>query len=112
MELVDNRGGMLFVPFKADSTYGRPGRSQVWKTMFGYFHLHHEQFMQFYHRRSNVETTFSMIKGKFGHKLRSKTPTAQETEVLAKILCHNLCCIIYAIFELGLQPGFLTGGIC
>jgi hypothetical protein len=28
--------------------------------------------MQRYHRRSNVETTFSMIKGKFGERLRSR----------------------------------------
>lgn len=107
-ELVNDRGGMLFVPFKSDSVMGGKDRSEVWKTMFCYFHLHREQFMNYYHRRSNVETTFSMIKMKFGHKLRSKTPTAQENEILCKVLCHNLCVIVSAMFELGIQPSFLA----
>jgi transposase len=109
-ELVNDRGGMLFVPFKETSVMGGKGRSEVWKTMFTYFHLHREQFMNFYHRRSNVETTFSMIKGKFGHRVRSKTAAAQENEILCKILCHNLCQIIHAIFELGINPSFLSQG--
>jgi hypothetical protein len=33
--------------------------------------------MQRYHRHSNVEITFSMIKGQFGERLRSKTHTAE-----------------------------------
>ena len=27
-------------------------------------------------------------------------------EVLAKIVCHNICCLISAMFELGLDPLF------
>jgi hypothetical protein len=46
------------------------------------------------HKRSNVESTFSMIKAKFGDSLRSKTKTAQVNEALCKILCHNICCLI------------------
>jgi transposase len=59
--------------------------------------------MQRYHRRSNVETTFSMIKGKFGERLRSKSATGQVNEVLCKILCHNVCCLIQSIYELALS---------
>ena len=35
-----------------------------------------------YHKRSNVETTFSMIKEKFGTRLLSKKELAQVNEVL------------------------------
>jgi hypothetical protein len=42
-----------------------------------------------YHKRSNVEATFSMIKRVFGDSVRSKTETARQNEVLLKILCHN-----------------------
>lgn len=47
-----------------------------------------------------------MIKAKFGGSLRSKTDTAQRNEALLKVLCHNLCCLVQAIYELGLEPVF------
>jgi hypothetical protein len=53
-----------------------------------------------------VETTFSMIKAKFGTRIRSKTPVAQVNELLCKVLCHNLCCLVQAIYELGIEPEF------
>ncbi len=43
-----------------------------------------------YHPRSNIESTFSMIKRKFGDSVRSKGDLAMKNEVLAKVLCHNL----------------------
>jgi hypothetical protein len=49
-----------------------------------------------------------MIKTKFGDSLRSKTETAGRNEVLAKILCHNICCLISAIYELGIDPEICT----
>jgi hypothetical protein len=47
-----------------------------------------------HHNRSNLQTTFHMIKAKFGQRLRSKTMTAQINEALCKVLCHNLCVVI------------------
>jgi len=67
-----------------------------------------EWFKSHYHKRSNVETTFSMIQGKFGGSLRSKSYQAQENELLCKILCHNICCLIQSIYELGIEPTFWT----
>ena len=59
-----------------------------------------------YHKRSNVESTFSMIKRKFGDSLRRKTDTAQVNETLAKVLCHNLVVLIHEMYELGIEPTF------
>ena len=64
-----------------------------------------EEYLTHYHRRSNVESAFSMIKRKFGDSVRAKTDTAMKNEVLAKIACHNLCCCISAWYELGIDPG-------
>ncbi|MFN2453457.1 MAG: transposase [Pyrinomonadaceae bacterium] len=65
-----------------------------------------KRLIQNYHKRSNVESTFSMIKAKFGDSLRSKTERAQINEALCKVLCHNICCLIQSMFELGLKPKF------
>ena len=67
-----------------------------------------ENFLQHYHKRSNVETVFSMIKAKFGSSVRAKSPIAQVNEVLCKVLCHNICVLIQSIYELGLEPTFWT----
>ncbi len=46
------------------------------------------------------------IKAKFGDAVRSKTPVAQANEVLCKILCHNICCLIQEACELGIETNF------
>jgi hypothetical protein len=74
--------------------------------MFLRFMLHREDFLKHYHQRSNVESTFSMLKRKFGDSVRSKTDVAMKNEVLCKILAHNLCCVISAWYELGIDPNF------
>ena len=59
-----------------------------------------------YHKRSQVESTFSMIERKFGDSLRSKTDVAMTNETLCKILCHNLVVLIHEMHELGIDPVF------
>jgi len=67
---------------------------------------HREEFLGYYHKRSNVETTFHMIKAKFGERLRSKTMTVQIDEALCKVLCHNLCVVIQSVHELRIESNF------
>ena len=79
--------------------------------MFHYYQYKRGEFMDHYHKRSNVETTFSLIKAKFGGFIRSKLPAAQTNvvstnEVLCKIICHNLCCLIQSSYELGIDTTF------
>ena len=45
-------------------------------------------------------------RAQFGGAVRSKLPTAQINEVLAKVLCHNLACIFHAITEFGIEADF------
>ncbi len=58
-------------------------------------------FLEHYHQRSNIETVYSMIKGKFGSHLRSKSDEGQVNEALCKVLCHNVCVLIQEMHKLG-----------
>jgi transposase len=104
---VEALGGTPFIPFKKNATGAQ--NSDLWGRMLRYFLQRREEFLSHYHQRSNVETTFHMIKAKFGARLRSKTPVAQVNELLCKVLCHNLCCLVSAHYELGITATFWKG---
>jgi transposase len=95
---------MPFIPFKVNTAV--PKDNSIWAEIYHYFMYNREGFLVHYHKRSNVETAFSMIKAKFGDVVRSKSDIGQLNEVLCKVLCHNLCVIIQAIHELGIEPMF------
>jgi transposase len=63
-------------------------------------------FLGHYHKRSNVESTFRMIKAKFRDHVRSKTPVAMVNETLCKIICHNICVFVQEARELGIAIEF------
>ena len=99
-------GATPFIAFKSNATGEAGGPSGLWSKMFHYFSFRREEFLGHYHKRSNVESTFGMIKAKFRDHVRSKTDTAMKNEVLAKIVCHNICCLIQEMYELGIEPSF------
>ena len=105
LEAIDAVGAVPFIPFKSNSL-GAASKSLHWRKMWAHFSLKSEDFLAHYHRRSNVESAMWMIKSKFGGAVRSKLPTAQINEVLAKVLCHNLACIVHAITEFGIDADF------
>ena len=104
MNLVASAGGTPFIPYKMNTVV--PTDDSTWAKMYHYFMFNRQGFLEHYHKRSNVESTFSMIKGKFGDSVRSKSDTGMVNEVLAKVLCHNVCVLIQAIHELGIEPAF------
>ncbi|MBI5001272.1 MAG: IS5 family transposase [Euryarchaeota archaeon] len=105
LQLVGDMGATPYIPFKSHTTEKGHGK-RMWRTMYHYFQLHREEFMEHYHKRSNVESTFGAIKMKFGETLKSKDPTAQTNELLCKILAYNITVIIHEMFESGITPDF------
>ena len=63
-----------FIPFKANAKAATKNseRSALWEKMFHMFAYNREDFLAHYHLRSNVESTFSAIKRKFGDTVRAK----------------------------------------
>ena len=100
---VGELGGTPYIDFKASAT-GRDGG--MFAKMFHLYCYNRDEFKAHYHKRSNVETTFSMVKLKFGDSIRSKTDTAMANEALCKILCHNICVLIQSAYELGIAAKF------
>jgi transposase len=101
---IEAAGAVPYIPFKSNS---RPtGKSDAWRRLWHTFEARNDEFLAHYHQRSNVETTFSMVKRKFGSSVRAKTFPAQVNEVLLKCLCHNLSVLVHAIHELGIEPSF------
>jgi transposase len=103
IEGVVGVGGTPYIAFKASATGGRGG---LWEKAFHYYQFRRDEFLAHYHKRSNVESTFSMVKAKFRDHVRSRTDAAMVNEALCKLLCHNICCVIQSQCELGIEAVF------
>jgi len=102
LDAIVRIGAEPFVPFKANATAdGRGRNTALWNKLFHFFQMNQDEFLPRYHARSNVESTFSAMKRKFGDTIRSKTPIAQRNELLLKCLCHNVVCVIHEIHASG-----------
>jgi transposase len=103
---VADKNGMPFLAWKNNAKPVHGSGDPLWTRMYHFYAFNQAWFNEHYHKRSNVETTFSMIKDKFEERLRSRTETAQINEVLCKVLCHNICVVNQSMFELGIEPVF------
>ena len=79
--------------------------------MYHYWQFNRADFLQHYHKRSNVE--FHLLNDQ-GEVPRSRPQqdavVAMVNEVLCKIICHNICCLIQESHELGIETVVLEGG--
>lgn len=103
VEAIAALGAEAFIAPKSNTTGAAGG---LFEKMVLYYLYRKEEFLAHYHKRSNAESTFSMIKRKFGDNVRSRTDTAKVNEALAKVVCHNLCCVIMSQCELGISAEF------
>jgi transposase len=102
-EAVAEMGAQAYIAFKSNATGAVGG---AFEKAFHYFQFKQGEYMKHYHLRSNVESTFSSVKRVFGHSVRSKNETAMTNEVLCKLVCHNLACLVHAQCELGIESEF------
>ncbi len=106
LQFIDNKNAIPFIPFKRNSRQITKGGGKIWSKMFHYFKYNETEFMEHYHVRSNVESTFGALKAKFNDTIKSKTFTAQKNELLLKVLCFNIVQVIHETNELGIKTNF------
>ena len=94
-----------FISYKEGHKIKRKGMT-IWNKLYWYFRNKPQEWGEHYHKRSNVETCFHMIKTKFGKELITKNETANKNELLLKIFCYNLCCLIQEYFENNIDSNF------
>jgi len=100
---IEAVGALPFIPFRTNNVAPLAGEDSAWARMYFHFAYNREDFLEHYHKRSNVESTFGAIKAKFGSSVRARTDAGQVNEVLAKVLSHNLCVLIRAMLQLGIE---------
>jgi transposase len=103
-EGASDLGMEAYIPFKSNSR-GLSHGSPIWNRKYHEFMERREEFEEVYHRRSNVEATFSAIKRKLGEPLLSHNDGARINELLAKILAYNIGIVIQQSELHGLHPG-------
>jgi transposase len=104
MHTVLLHGGIPYFAFKKNCALDADYKSTIWKDLLYLWKTRHPVYTEHYFRRNNVEATFHSIKAKFGSRLYSKSTNGQFSEALAKALCHNICTLIRATYELGIDP--------
>ena len=97
---ADRHGATPFIPFKANHT-GRGSR--LWEKMFHHFSLRREDFLANYYKRSNVESTFSMIKAKFRDMCAAGRQSPWRTRCCAKSSAAIFACSSTKRMSLGLR---------
>ncbi|MBI2706029.1 MAG: transposase [Actinobacteria bacterium] len=72
---IETLGAEPFIAFRSNTV--EPASGTAWARMWHLFNYRRDKFLARYHRRSNVETVFAMIKAKFGDRLLAKSDVGQ-----------------------------------
>jgi len=107
--LINELGGQAFIPFKSNTSGSNTSKSEYrsyFKSAFKFFKEHKKEYLEHYHKRSNIESAFSMIKRKFGTNVKCKKETSQDNEILAKVLANNICILVQELFLNNIELNF------
>ena len=104
--IVSSIRAIPFIMPKKNTTAKSRG-SIAWSQMVRFFKDNEQEFRKIYHQRSNLETTFAMLKRNYLPYVRAKSNIGQENEGLCKVVCHNIACLIMSMFEYGIKVKFL-----
>lgn len=92
--LTPVKDAIPYIPHR-EFEYNLKEKSELWKRMYHFHKFKEAEFKQRYHKRANVATVFSMIKAKFGERIRSKTNVSQTNEALEGSGLNHLTGCLY-----------------
>jgi len=98
MNTVDELGGVPYIMFRKN-TSGKTQGSMMWHKMHKLFIKNRKVFLEHYHKRSNAESVFNMMKRKIGTHLNCKSEQGQLNELLCICLVHNVLVLIQELME-------------
>lgn len=100
---VDKVGAQFLPAFKSNTT-GEV--SPLFGKAFHWFQMQKDTYLARYHKRSNIESTVSMVKRKFSDSVKAKNERAQANEVYAKFVAHNIVVLIAEMYATGIEAIF------
>ncbi len=109
VDLVEEAGGTAYIMPKKNVKAWNLGSGGGWGRMIWMWRKHQMLFATHYHRRSNVESVFGMIKRKWGDFSRCKLPGAIENELLSRLVVHNAVVLSEAMLSNDARPLFMEG---
>ena len=105
LSVIDYYGSTPYLPFKKGTSTKARG-SSMWRKSYLFFQNNTEEFYKKYHLRSNVESSFSAIKRKFGSKVYARNIIAQTNEIYLKCIAFNISILIKFLYEMGVEIDF------
>ena len=106
-KIADEMGIQLYAPFKKNTRVPPSNEFSAWKRAYEYASEHPDEFSAVYHKRSNVETTFSSIKQKLGETINARNEIGQINELYCKAIAYNIGILIMMSSVLGIIPEFV-----
>ncbi|MEK6856299.1 MAG: transposase [Nanoarchaeota archaeon] len=104
-QIIEEMNATPYIFFKSNANPSEFS-PEIWKKMYLLFKNEPEKFKKKYHKRSNVESVFSMVKMRLGEFLKSKNYESQRAELMMKFIVHNICCLIQQIFQNSIKIDF------
>jgi len=105
--VVEDVGATPYIVFKSNVHRAkRYANAKAWNRAFYQFKMNYDDFMEHYHKRSNVETTFACMKQLIGETVRSKNRVAQENELLCKVIAYNIIVVVKMMAKYEIKPEF------
>lgn len=98
-------GAELFVRWPTNRT-GKTKGAALWR-LYQIFDANREQYRNLCDKgRPLAETGNKMLKERFGYSLRSRTHNSMFAEVMLRMICHNVACLVMAVKEFGVEPKY------